>query len=133
MTTYDPMPSPVRAARALLWIELVLMALAGAVVLFAVSVLNRSSSDTSVGDALLLVFLWQAVIFTVTLTLTVKLSSRRRWVRIGLIALMGLNTLGYLANLAMGSVGFGTFAGLGLSAAVIVCLCKEDSRHYLDR
>jgi hypothetical protein len=134
MTTYhyEPMPSPVRTARTLLWIDLVLMALAAGVLLLTVAALSRSG-DTTLGDGVLLILLWQAVVFVATLTLTIKLSSRRRWVRIGLIALMTLNVIGYVFNVFTGAGNLGTFLGLGLSIAVIVCLTKADSKQYLDQ
>ncbi|MFC6680249.1 hypothetical protein ACFQE7_30540 [Nonomuraea ferruginea] len=69
-----------------------------------------------------------------TAFLTIKLTARRRWARFGLIAIMAMNVLGYLANLAAGGgLSLPAIVGLGLAIGVIVHLFRQDSRAYLDQ
>ncbi|HLU76251.1 MAG TPA: hypothetical protein VKZ82_29000, partial [Nonomuraea sp.] len=75
---------------------------------------------------------WSFLILAVTVVMTIKLSSRKRWVRIGLIVVMAMSCIGYLINVTSG-LSLGTLLGLGLSIAVIVCLFQQDSRDYLDQ
>lgn len=90
-----------------------------------------AASQTAPGPFLLIVA-WSFLILAVTVVMTIKLSSRKRWVRIGLIVVMAMSCIGYLINVTSG-LSLGTLLGLGLSIAVIVCLFQQDSRDYLDQ
>lgn len=125
MDGLTPMPGPVRAARILLWIYIALMALV------ALGLTAIMAALTAPGPFLLIVA-WSFLILAVTVVMTIKLSSRKRWVRIGLIVVMAMSCIGYLINVTSG-LSLGTLLGLGLSIAVIVCLFQQDSRDYLDQ
>ncbi|NRQ37127.1 hypothetical protein HII36_35625 [Nonomuraea sp. NN258] len=140
MTTYDstpmPMPGSVRTARALLWIDIALMALAGLLIVAGLSAVpDVDWSD--VPGVVYLYLAWHVGFFAATLALTLLIGSRQRWVRFSLVVLMGINALGYLYNLladvAVGPSSLGTLLGLTISCVVILCLNREESRDYLAR
>src|SRR5690606_34976864 len=92
---------------------------------------KMAASQTAPGPFLLIVA-WSFLILAVTVVMTIKRSSRKRWVRTGLIVAMAMSCIGYLINVTSG-LSLGTLLGLGLSIAVIVCLFQQDSRDYLDQ
>lgn len=130
MDEATPMPRPVRTARILLWIYIVVMALVAALILF----FARSAPAGVDTSQIYLITGWSAALLVLTAFLTVKLAARRRWARFGLIAIMAMNVLGYLANLAAGGgLSLPAIVGLGLAIGVIVHLFRHDSRAYLDQ
>ncbi|GAA4526210.1 hypothetical protein [Nonomuraea ferruginea] len=130
MDEATPMPGPVRTARILLWIYIGLMALIAALIFFFARY-APAGPDTS---QIYLITGWSAALLVLTAFLTIKLTARRRWARFGLIAIMAMNVLGYLANLAAGGgLSLPAIVGLGLAIGVIVHLFRQDSRAYLDQ
>ncbi|MDA0633684.1 hypothetical protein OUY22_09665 [Nonomuraea sp. MCN248] len=126
------MPGPVRTARILLWIDIALMGVTVVLLLFAAADVTGHAPQEA--TRLIMVILWSVVLVVLIAFLTVKLSARRRWARVGLIMVMALNILGYLVNLlANGGLAFSAILGLALAVAVIVCLVHQDARAYLDQ
>ena len=95
------MPPPARTARILLWINIALTGLA--VVFLTLLAIAASSQGPGTGLGLLfLVMVLSVIPLVLTIVLTARIASRRRWVRVGLIVLMAVNIVGYLLNMVNG-------------------------------
>lgn len=126
------MPPPVRTARILLWINIALTGLA--VVFLTLLAIAASSQGPGTGLGLLfLVMVLSVIPLVLTIVLTARIASRRRWVRVGLIVLMAVNIVGYLLNMVNGGSPAPAGLALALSVAVLICMLRQESRAWFDQ
>ncbi|MFC5823152.1 hypothetical protein [Nonomuraea insulae] len=122
------MPQSVSFARICMWVQAVL-GLAG---LFLLLILLGGAPAGAVGGALVASLVLPLVTILLIGFLAMRVSSRRRWVRVCGLIVESLLVLGGVWQLGSG-VSFGNVLGLLLAALVFAQLCRSTSALWFDR